>query len=30
LKLPQIKKLLAKPGLNQILREKLLRKTKQR
>ncbi len=30
LKVPQIKKLLAKPGLNQILREKLFRKTTQR
>jgi hypothetical protein len=30
LKLPQIKKLLAKPGLNQILREKLFRRTTQR
>ena len=29
-KLPQIKKLLAKPGLNQILREKLFRRTTQR
>jgi hypothetical protein len=27
---PQIKKLLAKPGLNQILREKLFRRTTQR
>jgi hypothetical protein len=30
LKLPQLKKLLAKPGLNQVLREKLVRMTKQR
>jgi len=30
LKVPQIKKLLAKPGLNQILREKLFRRTTQR
>ena len=30
LKVPQIKKLLAKPGLNQLLREKLFRKTTQR
>jgi hypothetical protein len=30
LKLPQIKRLLAKPGLNQILREKLFRRTTQR
>ncbi len=29
-KVPQIKKLLAKPGLNQILREKLFRRTTQR
>jgi len=29
-KLPQLKKLLAKPGLNQILREKLFRRTTQR
>jgi len=29
-KLPQIKKLLAKPGLNQIIREKLFRRTTQR
>lgn len=30
LKVPQLKKLLAKPGLNQILREKLFRRTTQR
>jgi len=29
-KLPQLRKLLAKPGLNQVLREKLVRKTTQR
>ena len=29
-KVPQIKKLLAKPGLSQVLREKLFRRTTQR